>query len=276
MKNKFEKLKQDLKNLESVAIAFSGGVDSAFLLQVAYDVLGERAVAVTVQSCLFPKREAVQAEAFCKQRGIRQVVVPVDVWEIEGFSRNPQDRCYLCKYKMFTEVQKVARQECLNAVVEGSNMDDEGDYRPGHRAIDELGVYSPLRKAGLAKAEIRALSKELGLATWEKQAFACLASRFVYGEPITPEKLAMVDKAEQKLLDMGFHQLRVRMHSNMARIEVLPEAFGQLVQPGVREQVVGCLQAYGFTYVTMDLQGYRTGSMNEGVGNIASIETKRI
>ena len=151
----------------------------------------------------------------------------------------------------------------MNAVVEGSNMDDLGDYRPGLQAIAELGIKSPLREAGLTKAEIRALSRQLGLPTWDKPSFACLASRFVYGESITEEKLAMVDKAEQLLLNLGFRQVRVRIHGTLARIEVSPEELPRLVEPEIRETVSRRLRAFGFSYVTLDLQGYRTGSMNE-------------
>ena len=181
--------------------------------------------------------------------------------EIEGFRHNPKNRCYLCKHELFEKIWKIARAEGLNAVVEGSNTDDEGDYRPGLTAVRELGVLSPLRHVGLSKAEIRELSREFGLPTWDKQSFACLSSRFVYGETISEERLSMVDRAEQLLLDEGFHQVRVRIHGTLARIEVDPFEFEKLLS--LRETITAAFKEYGFTYVTMDLTGYRTGSMNE-------------
>jgi uncharacterized protein len=244
-------------------VAFSSGVDSTFLLKVAKEVLGDKVIAVTAQSCSFPKRELNEAKAFCKQEGIRHFICDSEELEIEGFRQNPPNRCYLCKKELFETILKIAQENGIQYVVEGSNMDDNGDYRPGLKAIAELEIKSPLRVAELTKSEIRALSKEMGLPTWEKQSFACLASRFVYGETITEEKLSMVDKAEQLLLDRGFHQVRVRIHGTMARIEVMPEEFEKLVEQSVREEVVNACKSYGFTYVTMDLSGYRMGSMNE-------------
>ncbi len=255
-------LKAYLKNLNSAAIAFSSGVDSTFLLKVAHDVLGDHVVAVTARSCSFPVRELKEAEAFCRKEGIRHFIVDSEELEIEGFRHNPRNRCYLCKHELFTKIIAIAQENHLACVAEGSNMDDNGDYRPGLKAVAELHVVSPLRYAGLYKEEIRLLSKELGLPTWNKQSFACLSSRFVYGEEISLEKLNMVDKAEQLLLDMGFKQLRVRIHGTIARIEVGQEEILQLAAPEIRRQVSETLHRLGFSYVTIDMDGYQTGSMN--------------
>lgn len=260
---KFEHLKCYLADLKSAAVAFSGGVDSTFLLKTAQLVLKDQVIAVTAQSCSFPQRELNEAKAFCEKEGIRHMICQSEELDIEGFRKNPKNRCYLCKHELFEKINKIAGENHMAAVVEGSNVDDNGDYRPGLRAVAELGIKSPLREAGLTKEEIRMLSRQLGLPTWKKQSFACLASRFVYGEAISEEKLRMVDKAEQLLLDLGFGQVRVRIHGTMARIEVMPEEFSRLTEPQVCQQIVTKFREYGFTYVTMDLQGYRMGSMNE-------------
>lgn len=261
MNKKLGQLKQYLYDLGSVAVAFSSGVDSTFLLKVAHDVLGDNVIAVTAQSCSFPKRELQEAQDFCKREGIRHIICDSEELKIEGFSQNPKNRCYLCKRELFEKIQAIAAENHIAAIVEGSNLDDNGDYRPGLQAVAELGIKSPLRDCNLNKKEIRELSKSLGLPTWNKQSFACLSSRFVYGETITEQKLKMVDQAEQLLLDLGFHQVRVRIHGMMARIEILPDEFIKLIQ--VRERIISAFRSYGFTYITLDLQGYRTGSMNE-------------
>ena len=260
---KQQALEDTLRGLGSVAVAFSSGVDSTFLLHTAHRVLKDNVIAVTLTSASFPEREHKEARDFCAREGIRQIIVASDELSVPGFRENPKNRCYLCKKALFSDILKVAEENGIAFVAEGSNVDDLGDYRPGLQAISELGIKSPLRQAGLTKAEIRALSKEQGLPTWDKPSFACLASRFVYGEPISEEKLRMVGQAEQLLIDLGFTQLRVRIHGMMARIEVLPSAFEKLLDETVRSTICTRLKALGFTYVTMDLQGYRTGSMNE-------------
>ena len=259
--DKYRVLQENLKALGSVAVAFSSGVDSTFLLKAAQEALGDKVIAVTASSCSFPKRELEEAKAFCEKNGICQIIVESEELDIDGFRQNPKNRCYLCKHELFEKIWEIAKENGMNAVAEGSNMDDNGDYRPGLQAVAELGVTSPLRHCGLTKEEIRILSRNIGLSTWDKQSFACLSSRFVYGEEITRDKLSMVDKAEQLLLDLGFHQVRVRIHGMMARIEVEPGEFSKVLEN--REKITKEFKTYGFTYVTMDLTGYRTGSMNE-------------
>lgn len=267
--DQFDALKEYIKEKEKLVVAFSGGVDSTFLLKVAHDVLGDNVIAVTAKSCSFPERELHEAEAFCEKENIRHVIVESEELAIEGFSKNPPDRCYICKKELFTKIRQIAKQYEIPYVAEASNMDDNGDYRPGLRAVAELEVLSPLREVGMDKQTIRELSRELGLPTWRKQSFACLASRFVYGEEITEEKLHMVDLAEQYLLDEGFHQVRVRIHGsdkgNIARIEIGTEEFAHMLKDGRAEKTNARLKEIGFSYVTLDLGGYRTGSMNDSI-----------
>ena len=265
LQEKYETLKNYLASLESVAVAFSSGVDSTFLLKTAHDVLGDKAIAVTASSLSFPKRELDEAKVFCEINGIKQIIFSSEELDIEGFKNNPKNRCYLCKKELFTKILEIAKENGIKNVVEGSNLDDLGDYRPGLQAIKELEIKSPLRVAELTKKEIRELSKNLGLKTWDKPSFACLASRFVYGEEITKEKLKMVGQAEDLLMSLGFKQFRVRIHGKIARIEILPEDFEKIMQEHTREKIYNELKALGFSYVTLDLKGYRTGSMNEQI-----------
>lgn len=261
--DKYNALKDYIASLGSVAVAFSGGVDSTLLLKVAHDVLGSKALAVTLKSLLFPSRELEDACTFCLNNSIPHIVCEVDELSIDGFKTNPPNRCYLCKHSLFTRMLSIAREHNLAHVIEGSNLDDLGDYRPGLQAIRELSIKSPLREAGLTKAEIRQLSRDLGLPTWEKPSYACLASRFVYGDTITREKLLMVERAEVFLQDLGFKQMRVRLHGKLARIEILPADFPKILQEDIRTKIYDALKDYGFSYVSLDLRGYRTGSMNE-------------
>lgn len=265
LKNKYEALKTYLMELGSIAVGYSSGVDSTFLIKVAHEVLGDKAMAITVASSLFPKREMNEAIKFCQDNGIKHRIIEVDELGIPGFSENPTNRCYICKKDLFTRITEVANSEGISYVAEGSNMDDNGDYRPGLQAVAELGIKSPLRYVELYKDEIRTLSKAMDLPTWEKPSFACLASRFVYGEEVTKDKLCMVEQAEDLLLEHGFKQFRVRIHGLVARIEVLPEDLPRFLDASFRSEVVDNLKAYGFTYVSLDLQGYRTGSMNETI-----------
>ena len=263
LQEKLNRLEDYIHSLGSLAVGFSGGVDSTFLLVAAREVLGDKALAITGAAVFVPEREAAEAAAFCKERGIRQVICKVNPLTLEAFKHNHPDRCYHCKKMIFSEIIRVAKENGIEYVAEGSNMDDLGDYRPGLKAVEELKVTSPLREASLTKDDIRTISKAMGLPTWSKPAYACLASRFVYGEEITEEKLHMIDQAEQFLIENGFIQERVRLHGNLARIEVPAQDITRLAADDMRKAIFSKFKEIGFMYVTLDLQGYKMGSMNE-------------
>lgn len=260
---KYEKLKSIIKDCGKIAIAFSGGVDSTFLTKVAKDVLGENAVAVTISSILVTDDELKEADDFCKAENIEHLIYNADVLSIPSFENNPPDRCYICKKAIFTNVQNLVGERGISVIAEGTNVDDDGDYRPGMRAIKELGVRSPLKEAGLTKAEIRELSCMLGLKTWNKPSCACLASRFAYGEVINKDKLDMIYSAECYIRSLGFEQFRVRLQDGIARIELRPADIQKFIENGIKDKVSEKLHALGFKYVSLDLDGYRLGSMNE-------------
>lgn len=262
---KMDRLREIIRGLESVCIAFSGGVDSTFLTKISKDLLGENVLAVTATSPAYPEREVLEAIELAKELGVRHLLIESGEMEIPAFSDNRPDRCYHCKTDLFRRLKELANEYGLKHVIDGSNYDDSVDYRPGRKAALERGVKSPLYEAGLTKKEIRLLSKKMGLRTWNKPSFACLSSRIPYNERITIEKLRQIEEAEDLLRGLGLSQFRVRHHNEIARIEVMPEEFLQILDN--RAVIIERLKALGFLYITLDLTGYRTGSMNEVFSN---------
>ena len=262
LQRKKEKLIDIIGSYDGLLVAFSGGVDSSFLLAVAHGVLGNRLVAVTAQSPLHPARESEFAVRFTKERSIRHRVVRSREMQQAEFVANPVQRCYICKKHLLADLREMARQLGIPHVAHGANVDDLGDYRPGMQAAAEAGVAAPLLEAGLTKAEIRKLSRQMGLQTWDRPSMACLASRIPYGTPITEAALQMVDQAEQGLLRIGFTSCRVRHHGELGRVELPPAELDKALDVDIRQQIVSELQRAGFRYAALDLQGYRQGSLN--------------
>lgn len=259
---KHNALQENLRSLKRVAIAFSGGVDSTLLLHAAARTLGDSVLAITANAQMIPAREVAEASAFCSEHGIRHVIIDVDALAIDGFAKNPPERCYICKTALFTTIMEKAAELGFPYIAEGTNVSDLGDYRPGLKALKELTVKSPLLECGLTKADVRELSRALGLPTWNKPSYACLASRIPCNSPITAENLAAVEKAEDALIDAGFGQVRCRAHGDLARIEVAPELRERLMNALCKGNLTKRIHDAGFAFVTADADGYRTGSMN--------------
>ena len=248
-------------------VAFSGGVDSTFLLRIAKEVLGDNVMAVTATSDLHFPYELKEAKELATHISVEHLVIPYYALTDKAFIQNPPDRCYWCKKVLFLKMKEIAKKHRLNRVVDGTNLDDLDDYRPGLKALDELEVESPLKEAGFTKADVREASKALRLPTWNKPSLACLASRFPYGTSITATNLKMVQQAEEFLRELGFDQFRVRHHNQTAKIELTDQDMKKIFPPGIRIKISEYLKKLGYTYVTLDLQGYRTGSLNEVLNN---------
>lgn len=265
LQQKYDALASNIKQLGHLAIAFSGGVDSTLLLKVAHDALGENAVAITARAQMIPAREVQEASDFCNIEHIRHIIMDVDALAIDGFAENPANRCYVCKTALFGRILQKAANLGFSHVAEGTNTSDLGDYRPGLKALAELSVESPLLKAGLSKADVRELSHALGLPTWNKPSYACLASRVPYGDTITAEKLSAIETAEDLLIEARFAQVRCRAHGKLARIEVPPAQRVALMEAFTTSDLAARIRNAGFDYVSVDAEGYQSGSLNRTI-----------
>ena len=266
LKATYHRLQNVVRSLGSAVIAFSGGVDSSLLLKVSQETLPGRILAVTARSATMPSHELAEAAGLARELGVRHLVIDSDELTLPEFVKNPPDRCYICKKRRFTALTALAREQDLAFLADGSNLDDQQDYRPGMRALKELAVRSPLTEAGLTKSEVRRLSRALGLASWDKPAYACLATRIPYGSPLTPEKLRQVDLAEDYIRGLGLsRQVRMRHYGDTVRLEVAPQDLANFLQEEARGRVVAFLKKLGFRFVTLDLEGYRMGSLNQAI-----------
>lgn len=262
LREKYNKLKERLMELGNVAVAFSGGVDSTFLLYVAKDVLGDKVMGITLKASMYPERETQGTSQLASDIGVKHIFLNANEWEIQGLINNESDRCYHCKRAIFTKVRQIAKKNNIEFVLDGTNADDVDDFRPGMTALKELNIISPLKEVGFTKEEIRILSKELNIPTWNKASMACLASRIPYGTKITKENLAIVEKCEMYLMDLGYSGFRVRYHGELARIELDSKDIEKMINSSDLASIISYFKKVGFTYVTLDLEGYKMGSMN--------------
>jgi uncharacterized protein len=271
LQEKYDHLKEIIVKAESAAVAFSGGVDSTFLLKICVELLDSKVLAITARSETYPARELSDAKDLASQMSVKHIIIDSKELEVPGFSDNPPQRCFMCKTELFSRIKEITYQHRIDWMFDGSNADDVQDYRPGRVAAKRLGVRSPLEEAGLGKKEIRTLSKMLNLPTWDKPSFACLSSRFPYHEKITKTALRQVENAEDYLWQLGMRVFRVRHHDSIARIELGKKEMGLVLEAGLRDQIVKHFKSLGYKYVTLDMEGYRTGSMNETLTDVDNL-----